>query len=118
MSKYSHLLYYQGETVPPFAGPLGRAGTGATWSGTTSWKGPDMAEQQHPRRSREAGVGHAGPGAPAAPTGWALNQGSHPSLVADEWCTCGAELSSCLGCGQERCLACDPYLSDDCRWKL
>ena len=33
-------------------------------------------------------------------------------------CLCGGPMSPCAGCGQLRCLACDPYLSDDCRWGL
>lgn len=36
--------------------------------------------------------------------------------LARPTCLCGAGLSSCHGCGEGRCLICDPYLSDDCRW--
>ncbi len=31
-------------------------------------------------------------------------------------CACGAQLSTCAGCKELRCLDCHPYLSDDCRW--
>jgi hypothetical protein len=31
-------------------------------------------------------------------------------------CHCGDPLKLCAGCGQQRCLRCDPYLSDDCRY--
>jgi hypothetical protein len=55
---------------------------------------------------------------PTAPTGWAVRQASDRGTGGEWACSCGAELSTCLGCGQVRCLACDPYLSDDCRWKL
>jgi hypothetical protein len=60
--------------------------------------------------------GHAG-GRPA-PTGWAIKRSESGAPVTEPSCICGAELSTCLGCGQIRCLACDPYLSDDCRWQL
>ncbi|GAA4531932.1 hypothetical protein GCM10023192_23040 [Amycolatopsis samaneae] len=33
---------------------------------------------------------------------------------ADHHCPCGRVLSTCDGCGGQRCLRCDPYLSDDC----
>lgn len=29
-------------------------------------------------------------------------------------CHCGDAMVSCVGCGEPRCLTCDPYLSDDC----
>lgn len=29
-------------------------------------------------------------------------------------CHCGDAMVSCVGCGELRCLKCDPYLSDDC----
>jgi hypothetical protein len=31
-------------------------------------------------------------------------------------CHCGATLNPCAGCDEPRCLRCDPYLSDDCRY--
>jgi hypothetical protein len=31
-------------------------------------------------------------------------------------CHCGTSFADCDGCGAERCLACDPYSSDDCRY--
>lgn len=33
-------------------------------------------------------------------------------------CHCGSRLTSCAGCGDARCLECDPYRSDDCRWDV
>ncbi len=30
-------------------------------------------------------------------------------------CHCGHALTTCPGCESGRCLACDPYSSDDCR---
>jgi hypothetical protein len=33
-------------------------------------------------------------------------------------CECGTEYDLCAGCREVRCLNCDPYLSDDCRWAL
>lgn len=36
--------------------------------------------------------------------------------VPDGACDCGTVRTSCAGCGSPRCLTCDPYLSDDCRW--
>jgi hypothetical protein len=53
-----------------------------------------------------------------APTGWTIKQRTSPNPVSDSMCTCGAQFARCAGCGQSRCLACDPYLSDDCRWQL
>ncbi|MFB4314947.1 hypothetical protein [Actinomadura sp. 21ATH] len=29
-------------------------------------------------------------------------------------CHCGRSMASCVTCGTPRCLACDPYTSDDC----
>jgi len=31
-------------------------------------------------------------------------------------CHCGEPLQRCEGCGEPRCLLCDPYRSDDCRY--
>lgn len=45
----------------------------------------------------------------SAPTGTATDHGT---------CECGTALAACFGCGASRCRACDPYLSDDCRWTL
>lgn len=33
-------------------------------------------------------------------------------------CSCGRHLSACAGCQDPRCLTCEPYLSDDCRWGI
>lgn len=32
-------------------------------------------------------------------------------------CHCGHALTTCPGCESGRCLACDPYSSDDCRYR-
>jgi hypothetical protein len=54
-----------------------------------------------------------------APTAWAIKHGSRSAATeAPPLCHCGAALIPCAGCGQARCLDCDPYLSDDCRWSL
>ncbi|MGN6575661.1 MAG: HutD/Ves family protein [Nocardioides sp.] len=45
----------------------------------------------------------------SAPTGPSTDHGA---------CECGTALGECAGCGAPRCQACDPYLSDDCRWAL
>ncbi len=29
-------------------------------------------------------------------------------------CQCGNETTRCVTCGEPRCVACDPYLSEDC----
>ncbi|GAA1982098.1 hypothetical protein [Amycolatopsis minnesotensis] len=29
-------------------------------------------------------------------------------------CVCGNRLTRCTGCGDRRCLRCDPYRSEDC----
>jgi environmental stress-induced protein Ves len=51
-----------------------------------------------------------------AQTGWAANQcRRHDGM---ECYHCGLPLDVCEGCGQRRCLACEPYMSDDCRWVL
>ena len=55
---------------------------------------------------------------PSAPTGWAIKQRPDAHVASRAACLCGAEFTSCAGCGQPRCLSCDPYLSDDCRWSL
>jgi hypothetical protein len=49
-----------------------------------------------------------------ARTGWSATQSS--SLKACE--DCGEELQRCAGCSDPRCLRCEPYRSDDCRWLL
>lgn len=56
------------------------------------------------------------PIAPTTATGWARTQETirRESNCAD----CGVRLGTCLGCGQVRCLECEPYLSDDCRWLI
>ena len=54
----------------------------------------------------------------ATPTGWTMKQRMSAGLTRDSTCTCGAEIARCAGCGLPRCLACDPYVSDDCRWQL
>jgi len=54
---------------------------------------------------------------PTAPTAWAIKRRAAARPGAAD-CICGSPMSRCAGCGQARCLACDPYLSDDCRWPL
>jgi hypothetical protein len=54
----------------------------------------------------------------ASPTGWTIKQRVSAGPTRESTCTCGAEVARCAGCGHPRCLACDPYLSDDCRWRL
>jgi hypothetical protein len=53
---------------------------------------------------------------PVAQTGWAAKQGRRHD-GADCY-HCGLPLDDCEGCGERRCLNCEPYLSDDCRWAL
>jgi hypothetical protein len=53
-----------------------------------------------------------------APTAWAVRRQETTGVIAGSICTCGSDLRSCAGCGQLRCLECEPYLSDDCRWSL
>lgn len=44
---------------------------------------------------------------------------AHGQTEVDNACYhCGTRLAVCQGCGEERCLSCEPYLSDDCRWAL
>lgn len=51
-----------------------------------------------------------------ARTGWAAKRAARADLngCAD----CGSTLADCEGCQEPRCLTCEPYLSDDCRWSL
>lgn len=51
-----------------------------------------------------------------AQTWWAAKQRRRPA--GNECYHCGQQLDSCEGCSQRRCLNCEPYLSDDCRWTL
>lgn len=34
--------------------------------------------------------------------------------VRRQVCHCGGTLTTCVGCQAKRCLACDPYASEDC----
>lgn len=49
-----------------------------------------------------------------AKTGWSATRAKSPRPCED----CGAELQQCAGCSELRCLTCEPYRSDDCRWTL
>jgi hypothetical protein len=49
-------------------------------------------------------------------TGWAVRQLTASSAVPH--CECGQALMACDGCGDNRCIVCDPYRSDDCRWSI
>jgi hypothetical protein len=51
-----------------------------------------------------------------AQTGWAAKQASRIEL--GECSHCGSQLTNCAGCDEARCLTCDPYTSDDCRWGI
>ena len=53
-------------------------------------------------------------GAPASITE-ALN--IDRAAVGRSVCHCGHALTTCPGCESGRCLACDPYSSDDCRYR-
>lgn len=45
--------------------------------------------------------------------------GAADPVVADaSTCHCGARMQTCPGCESPRCVTCDPYLSDDCRWTV
>ena len=39
------------------------------------------------------------------------------SATGESVCHCGHALTTCPGCTSGRCLACDPYSSDDCRYR-
>jgi hypothetical protein len=39
------------------------------------------------------------------------------AVVGRSVCHCGHALTTCVGCESGRCLACDPYSSDDCRYR-
>jgi hypothetical protein len=52
----------------------------------------------------------------AAQTGWAAKQAAR--IERDECCDCSSQLATCAGCDEARCLTCDPYTSDDCRWGI
>ncbi len=54
--------------------------------------------------------------APAAPAARSRGPGraagaNRPGAMR---CHCGEPLTTCAGCGEPRCAACDPYRSDDC----
>jgi hypothetical protein len=51
-----------------------------------------------------------------AQTGWAAKQTRRHD--GDACYHCGRPLDDCEGCGEVRCLNCEPYLSDDCRWAI
>ena len=51
-----------------------------------------------------------------AKTGWATKQEARIDRI--ECYHCGSELTNCEGCDEARCLTCDPYRSDDCRWTI
>ena len=51
-----------------------------------------------------------------AKTGWDFEQTVRAAI--DPCHGCGDALSDCQGCDEPRCLTCDPYLSDDCRWTI
>jgi hypothetical protein len=51
-----------------------------------------------------------------AKTGWATKQAARIDRI--ECYHCGSELTNCEGCDEARCLTCDPYRSDDCRWTI
>jgi hypothetical protein len=53
-------------------------------------------------------------GAPAAAPG---TSDGYALFGAPPVCHCGAKLTLCTGCWSERCLRCDPYSSDDCRFR-
>jgi hypothetical protein len=55
------------------------------------------------------------PWMPTAQTGWAAKQAARTECGD---CHCGTQLTSCGGCDDARCLTCDPYTSDDCRWGI
>ena len=59
-------------------------------------------------------VGRQTKWATPAKTGWSATQAKSHKPCED----CGAELQQCAGCSEQRCLKCEPYLSDDCRWTL
>lgn len=52
----------------------------------------------------------------SASTGWATKQATRSDLA--ECYHCGSALTHCEGCEEPRCLVCDPYRSDDCRWSI
>ena len=56
------------------------------------------------------------PWVPPARTGWAAKQKAGERRT--DGCECGEPFGSCAGCGEPRCLTCDPYRSDDCRWSI
>ena len=56
------------------------------------------------------------PWMPTAQTGWAARRAQQTGL--GECYHCGSRLDACEGCDEARCLGCDPYKSDDCRWIL
>ena len=114
MIKWSDLLYYHGVTRT-----LALSGRTAGVKDEASPPGRQhMTDQLQERRHRDRRFGRTRPSAPVAPTGWALNREGPTSTGVEPECTCGSVMTACLGCGQVRCLTCDPYLSDDCRWKL
>jgi hypothetical protein len=39
-------------------------------------------------------------------------------LVENACYHCGSRLNECQGCDADRCLTCEPYLSDDCAWAI
>lgn len=49
-------------------------------------------------------------------TGWAAKQ--EIERGQGECHHCGEAFADCEGCGDLRCLRCEPYLSDDCRWTI
>lgn len=65
------------------------------------------SEATRPRRTASPSV---------AQTGWAARQPTRPESAACH--DCGTPLGDCLGCGAVRCLSCEPYLSEDCRWMI
>ena len=55
----------------------------------------------------------------SVPTVTRVAQRSEPRPeTAARLCNCGGALTTCAGCEHPRCLTCEPYLSDDCRWSL
>lgn len=51
-----------------------------------------------------------------ARTGWASKEAARAQLSACD--DCDHALVHCEGCQEPRCIACEPYLSDDCRWSI
>lgn len=100
-----------GDVVASFYGSLLKSVPGAAGEPATLRTGAAQSAQSRQHLSRDEPPAPSLAQPPAA--GWPPGLDPRAAL-----CECGGHLVLCEGCRESRCLQCDPYRSDDCRWSL